>query len=122
MTYGELAGLGFAGAQVGVSMESIGKAVTKADVAFVKATQGSKLATAAFAGIGLSVEQLEGLSPAERFRAIADGISALPTAAERSRAALQIFGKAGAELLPMFEGGAGAITPPPKRRQSSGWP
>jgi hypothetical protein len=56
------------------------------------------------------VQQLEGLSPAERFRAIADSISALPTAAERSRAAIQVFGKAGAELLPMFEGGAGAIS------------
>lgn len=110
MTYGELAGLGFAGAQVGVSMETIGKAATKADVAFIKASQGSKVAQAAFAGIGLSVEQLDGLSPAERFRAIADSISALPTAAERSRAAIQVFGKAGAELLPMFEGGAGAIT------------
>jgi hypothetical protein len=109
LTYGELAGLGFAGAQVGVSMESIGKAATKADVAFVKASQGSKQAQAAFSGIGLSVQQLEGLSPAERFRAIADGIAQLPTAAERSRAALQVFGKAGAELLPMFEGGAGAI-------------
>lgn len=110
LTYGELAGLGFAGAQVGVSMDSIGAAVTKADVAFIKATQGSKQAQAAFSGIGLSVQQLQGLSPAERFRAIADGIAALPTAAERSRAALQIFGKAGAELLPMFEGGAGAIS------------
>jgi hypothetical protein len=110
MTYGELAGLGFAGAQVGVSMETIGKAATKAEVAFIKASQGSKQAQAAFSGIGLSVQQLEGLSPAERFRAIADSISALPSAAERSRAAIQIFGKAGAELLPMFEGGAGAIT------------
>ena len=110
MTYGELAGLGFAGAQVGVSMETIGKAATKADVAFIKASQGSKQAQAAFSGIGLSVQQLEGLSPAERFRTIADSISALPTAAERSRAAIQVFGKAGAELLPMFEGGAGAIT------------
>ena len=110
MTYGELAGLGFAGAQVGVSMETIGKAATKADVAFIKASQGSKQAQAAFSGIGLSVAQLEGLSPAERFRAIADSISALPSAAERSRAAIQVFGKAGAELLPMFEGGAGAIT------------
>lgn len=110
LTYGELAGLGFAGAQVGVSMESIGKAVTKADVAFVKAGQGSKTAQAAFAGIGLSVEQLQGLSPAERFRAIADSISALPTAAQRSTAAISIFGKGAGELLPMFEGGAGAIT------------
>ena len=110
MTYGELAGLGFAGAQVGVSMDAIGKAATKADVAFVKASQGSKLAQAAFDGIGLSVADLQAMSPAERFRAIADSISALPTAAERSRAAIQIFGKAGAELLPMFEGGAGAIS------------
>ena len=110
MTYGELAGLGFAGAQVGVSMDTIGKAATKADVAFIRASQGSKQAQAAFSGIGLSVQQLEGLSPAERFRAIADSISALPSAAERSRAAIQVFGKAGAELLPMFEGGAGAIT------------
>ena len=110
MTYGELSGLGFAGAQVGVSMQTIGNAATNADVALVKASQGSKQAQAAFSGIGLSVQQLEGLSPAERFRAIADGISALPTAAERSRAAIQVFGKAGAELLPMFEGGAGAIS------------
>ena len=110
MTYGELAGLGFAGAQVGVSMQTIGNAATKADVALIKASQGSKVAQAAFAGIGLSVQELEGMSPAERFRAIADSISALPTAAERSRAAIQVFGKAGAELLPMFEGGAGAIT------------
>jgi hypothetical protein len=109
MTYGELSGIGLAGAQAGVSMDQIASAATKADVAFVSAAQGSKLAQAAFSGIGLSVEQLNGLSPAERFRAIADGISALPTAAERSRAALQIFGKAGAELLPMFERGAGAI-------------
>lgn len=110
MTYAELAGLGFAGAQVGVSMDSIGAAATKADVAFVKASQGSKQAQAAFEGIGLSLAELEGLSPAERFRVIAEAISALPTAAERSRAAIQIFGKAGAELIPMFENGAGAIT------------
>lgn len=109
MTYGELAGIGFAGTQVGLSMGQIAAAATKADVAFVKASQGSKQAQAAFSGIGLSVQQLEGLSPAERFRAIADGIAQLPTAAERSRAALQVFGRSGAELLPMFEGGAGAI-------------
>lgn len=110
MTYAELSGLKFAGAQVGVSMEGIGKAATKADVTLVKASQGSKLARAAFTGIGLSVEQLEAMSPAERFQAIADAISSLPSAAERSRAAIQIFGKSGADLLPMFEGGAGAIS------------
>lgn len=109
LTYGELAGLKLAGDLAGVSMETIGKAATKADVAFVKAQQGSKVAQAAFAGIGLSVDQLEGKSPAERFQAISDAISTLPTAAERSRAAIALFGKAGADMLPLFEGGAGTI-------------
>lgn len=109
MTYGELSGLALAGDLAGVSMETIGKAATKSDVAFVKAAQGSKVAQAAFAGIGLSVDQLQNKSPAERFQMIADAIAGLPSPAERSRAAIQLFGKAGAELLPLFEGGAGSI-------------
>lgn len=109
MTYGELAGLAHAGNLADVSMEAIGKAATKADIAFVKAAQGSKEAQAAFTGIGLSVDDLQGKSPAERFAMISDAIAALPTAAERSAAAVRLFGRAGAEMLPLFAGGAGAI-------------
>jgi len=109
MTYGELAGLSLAGNLAGVSMDTIGKAATKADIALVKAVQGSTQAKAAFAGIGLSVEQLQGLSPAERFQKITDAIAKLPTEAERARAAVALFGKSGSELLPLFEGGAGSI-------------
>ena len=109
MTYGELSGLALAGNLAGVSMDTIGKAATKADIAFVKASQGSSVAQAAFAGIGLSVDQLQNKSPAERFQLITDAIAGLPTAAERARASVALFGKSGAELLPMFEGGAGGI-------------
>lgn len=109
MTYGELAGLSLAGNLAGVSVETIGKAATKADIAFVKAAQGSKQAQAAFSGIGLSVEQLQGMSPAERFQTITDAIAAMPSEAERARASVAMFGKAGSELLPLFEGGASGI-------------
>jgi hypothetical protein len=109
MTYGELSGLSLAGNLAGVSMDTIGKAATKADIALVKAVQGSAQAKAAFAGIGLSVQQLQGLSPAERFQKITDAIAKLPTEAERARAAVALFGKSGADLLPLFEGGAGSI-------------
>ena len=109
MTYGELAGLALAGDLAGVSVETIGKAATKADIAFVKAAQGSKQARDAFAGIGLSVEQLQGLSPAERFQTITDAVAALPTEAERARASVALFGRSGSELLPLFEGGANGI-------------
>lgn len=109
MTYAELAGLAYAGNLAGVSMDQIGAAATKADVAFVRASQGSRQAVAAFQAIGLSVADLDGLSAAERFDAIAAAIAALPTEAQRAAAAVQIFGRAGAELLPLFNAGTDGI-------------
>jgi hypothetical protein len=109
MTYGELAGLAHAGDLAGVSMDTIGKAATKADIAFVKAAQGSETAQAGFAAVGLSLDDLQGLTSAERFSAITDAIAGLPTEAERAAAAVKLFGRAGADLLPLFAGGAGSI-------------
>jgi len=108
-TYSELAGIKLAGDLAGVGIESIGKAMTKADVALVKAQEGSKDATQSFATLGLTVQQLAGMSSAARFEAIATAISRLPNEARRSAAAVDLFGKAGAELLPLFEGGADSI-------------
>jgi hypothetical protein len=109
MNYGELAGIALAGDLAGVGLETIGAAATKADVAFVKASQGSTTATAAFANLGLTVQQLSGMNAADRFEAIASAIAALPTEAERAAAAVQIFGRSGAQLLPLFAGGAEGI-------------
>lgn len=109
VTYREMAGLSLAGDLAGVSMDTIGAAMTKADVAFVRAAEGSKTARNAFRGIGLAVEDLNGLSAAERFDAITNAIAALPTEAQKAEAAVQLFGRAGAQLLPLFAGGAGAI-------------
>lgn len=108
-TFGEFAGLALAGELAGVSMEQIGAAATRADVAFVKASQGSATAAAGFARLGLNLEQLSGLNAAGRFDAIASAIAGLPTEAQRAAAAVQIFGRAGADLLPLFAGGAEGI-------------
>jgi hypothetical protein len=108
-TYSELAGLKLAGDLAGVGIDEIAKAMTKADVALIKAQSGSKAANAAFATLGLTTEQLSGMSAADRFEAIASAISALPDEAARSAAAIALFGKAGAQLLPLFEGGASGI-------------
>jgi hypothetical protein len=109
MTYGELAGLSLAGDLAGLSMEQIGKAATKADVALVKAQQGSALAKKAFEDLNLSVADLAGKSSADRFEAISVAIAGLPSEAERAAAATRLFGKAGAELMPLFTGGAEGI-------------
>jgi len=109
MNYGEFAGLSLAADLAGVSMETVGKASQKAEIAFANASNGSATATAAFGRLGLSVEQLGQMSAADRFDAIAGAIAALPTEAERAAAAVGVFGKAGAELLPLFAGGAEGI-------------
>lgn len=109
MTYGEFAGLSLAADLAGVSMETVGAASQKAEIAFAKAAGGSKTAIAAFDTLGLSVDQLNGMSAADRFDAIASSIAALPTEAQRAAAAVQIFGKSGSQLLPLFAGGAEGI-------------
>lgn len=108
-TYRELAGLGLAGDLAGVSIDQLGAAATKADVAFVRASQGSQTAIAAFQGLGLSLDQLNGQTAAERFQTIITAIAELPTEAERSAAAVRLFGRSGAELLPLFNAGAAGI-------------
>ena len=109
LTYGELSGLSLAADLAGVSMDQVGAAMTKADVLMTKAAGGSQSAQKAFQTLGLNIAQLQGMSGADRFEAIASAISALPTAAERSAAAVALFGRAGAQLLPLFEGGAEGI-------------
>jgi hypothetical protein len=109
VTYGEMAGLSVAAQRANVSLDDIGAAATRADVAFVKASAGSAQAVAAFGAIGLAASDLDGLSSAARFDAIAVAIAALPTEAERAAAAVRIFGQSGSQLLPLFNGGAGAI-------------
>jgi hypothetical protein len=108
-TYGELAGLKLAGDLAGVGIDTIAAAMTKSDVAMQKAASGSKTATAAFATLGLTAEQLQGMSSPDRFEAIASAISGLATPAERAAAAVALFGRSGAQLLPLFEGGADGI-------------
>lgn len=109
LTYGELSGLSLAADLAGVSMDQVGLAMTKADVLMTKAANGSKSAEKAFQTLGLNIGNLQGMSGADRFDAIASSIAALPTAAERSAAAVALFGRAGAQLLPLFEGGADGI-------------
>ena len=109
LTYGQMAGLKLAGDLAGVGVETIATAATKADVAFISASNGSQEAIDKFTSLGLSMVDLQKMSPEQRFSAIADAIAKLPTAAERSAAAIKLFGNSGAELVPLFEEGAGAL-------------
>jgi len=75
----------------------------------VEAATGTKEAQDAFDAIGVSVKDLEGLAPDEQFAVIADRIAAIEDPAKRTAAAMDIFGRAGAQLIPLLAAGSSGI-------------
>jgi hypothetical protein len=100
----------FAAEKSGVSVEAFGKGVQKLGINLGEAQTGNKGAIKSFADLGLSVQELSRLSPEAAFEAVAAAISQLPGPAQQAAAAVSLFGKSGAELVPMFAEGAGYLS------------
>ena len=94
-----LQSLGFVAEQTGSTMESMARAVTFLDKTLEAG--GNKTVTV-LRGMGLSVEGLLALSPEDRFREVALAIGAMTSSSEQAYAATVLFGRGGAELIPMF--------------------
>lgn len=92
-----------------IEIGSIATSLRKMQVGVSQARTGNKELLETFAALGLKVEDISRLDPAEQFEVLGDAISRLKDPADRARAAVALFGRAGTELLPVFEGGAGAI-------------
>lgn len=91
----------------GVGADAVGGTINRLQRTIVEAASSGGAAADALAGIGLSAQGLATLAPEDQFSQVAAAISAIASPAERSAAAMAIFGKSGAELLPLFaEGGA----------------
>jgi hypothetical protein len=103
-----LQGYSLAAKLAGVDTEQFGSAVQRLAVNIGKANPGDAL-DKSLRGINLSVAELRALSPEQQFSAIGAAISQLPTAADRAAAAVEIFGKQGAALAPLFREGATSI-------------
>ena len=103
-----LQGYSLAAKLAGVDAEAFGTAIQKLSVNIGKADPGDAF-DKSLKGIGLSVAELKALAPEQQFSAIGEAISKLPTAADRAAAAVEIFGKQGAALAPLFREGAASI-------------
>ncbi len=105
-TLGEL---DYAATKSGTSLEALEGGLAKMGNKLVDAAAGSKTARAAFTTLGLSVEDLSQLSPDKQFERIAQAISEIDDPAARTAAAMDVFGKSGADLLPLMKDGAEGI-------------
>ena len=101
--------LGYAAEQSGTDMATLEKGVRGMQRAMdAAATKGGEAAEL-FQRLGLDVRALSQLSPEDQFVAIADALSGVQDPGKRAALAMQVFGKAGAALLPLLEGGAAGI-------------
>ena len=100
--------LGYVAQMTGTDIGTVEKAVRKMQVGLADAAAGVPGAAEKFEALGLSISDLQRMSPEQQFIAIADKLSRIQDPALKSAAAMEYFGKAGADLVPMIsEGGAG---------------
>ena len=109
IAYADMAALEMAGNLAGIGVDQMANAMSRSEKMFDEARRGSASATEAFQRLGLDIADLDKMSSGDRFESIATAIAGLPDPAARAAAAMQIFGRSGAEMLPMFAGMADAM-------------
>lgn len=93
----------------GTSIEALAGGINKLNRNLSEATTGNKDVEKSFTRLGLSIKDLQNLSPEKRFLKIVDAINSLRTVADKTRAGTDLMGRSFAELIPALEGGSAAI-------------
>lgn len=101
--------LGFVAAQSGTDMGTLETGIRAMQKTLNSAALGGEAATNALQMLGVDVRELLRMSPEEQFLALADAIAAIENPGRRVALAMDIFGKAGADLLPALTQGSGGI-------------
>lgn len=86
----------------GAGADAVGPALAKLQNSIFGAGEDSKAAASAFGRMGISMEEMAGKTPTEQLALVASGISGIEDPAARAATAIDIFGKSGAQLLPLL--------------------
>jgi len=84
----------------GTDLETVAKAATLVEAAIGKGDTS-------FKKLGLSVQQLKGMSPDEAFAKVATAVGSIEDPMQRAAAGVEIFGKRAAEMMPIFTSNIG---------------
>lgn len=103
-----LSALRYAGELSGISFDSISTGLKKLSVNAADAAKGTGDAKDAFRALGVSVTDAAGAlkSPEALLGEIADKFAGFEDGATKTALAVKLFGRAGADLIPMLNGGA----------------
>ena len=107
----QLIGIGNAAKLADVDMGTLSKGLNKLSVNLVKAAEGDQKLASAFKRLGVDVKDANGqVVPADKaLKQIADRFADMPDGAKKAAAAVALFSKSGAELIPMLNEGAASM-------------
>jgi hypothetical protein len=102
--------LGKAFENAGLSANEVGNSIARMQKALAGLNEDGKPTSQVFAKLGLSVKELIAMDPADALMQIGASISRLPDPANRAAAAMDIFGRSGANLNVVFNDAAALDT------------
>ena len=105
-----LSQLAFAAKMSGVETDSFTSALVKFNKAIAEGASGSGNAADAFKSIGISAAELKASSPDQVLAMVAEKFAGFADGANKTALAIAIFGRAGADLIPLLNEGATGIS------------
>ena len=100
-----LSALNYAASQSGVSFEGLQTGLKKLNQNLVDVEKGTSEASKALRALGVKGAD----SPEQALSKIADAFASVPDSAQKTAIAMAIFGKSGADLIPMLNAGADGL-------------
>jgi len=104
-----LSTLGFAAEQSGANLQTLESGVRRMQASIFDAAQGSKTAVDALDALGASVSDLQGLSPEQQFKTLAERLSQVEDPTTKAALAMDLLGRSGQKLIPLLDGGREGI-------------
>lgn len=93
----------------GAGADKVGPAINRMQKFMVESTEGITANLDTLTKLKLSFDQLKGKTPTEQMQMLAKAILEMPDPAQQATAAIQVFGRAGGELIPLFSNFSGEI-------------
>ncbi|MBL1293068.1 MAG: hypothetical protein COB61_004265 [Thiotrichales bacterium] len=100
----------FVAQQSGVSFETLTGGIVKMQKSLSDANAGLSTSKKAFDQLGIPLEKFTALKPEQQFKILAEQLSKVKVESDRTRIAMDIFGRSGAALNSVFMDGAAGIT------------
>lgn len=101
--------LRFAADQTGTSLETMEAALRGMALSMNQMSLSTEISEKTLRGFNLSIEDLQAMTPEQRFMALGEAINNIEDPTERSARAMDVFGRTGSELIPFFQEAGGNL-------------